>query len=137
MAVMDVKGRCHCRQLEWHFVGELNQALVCNCTYCRRMGALWAYGFLGEEVTVRGLYSVYERQDLESAHLAFHSCPTCGALGYWQSLSLNGAGKRRIAVNLRLAEAAVVAHLCLKKFDGLDTFSVLSAQTLRVGDVWP
>jgi hypothetical protein len=43
----------------------------CNCSICRRHGALWAYGFEGEAFTVSGETSTYV---WNRRSLAFHFC---------------------------------------------------------------
>ena len=46
------------------------------------------------------------------------------------------AGRRRIAVNLRLAPPEAVAALPIDHFDGLDTFDDLPRDHRCVGDLW-
>ena len=39
---------------DWQFEGEPDGATACNCTACRRYGALWAYDYEGEGIKVSG-----------------------------------------------------------------------------------
>ena len=95
-----IEGNCLCGAVRWRFDGLPDGATACNCTADRRYGALWAYDFEGEGIRVSGPTSSYGRGD----HLAYHFCPTCGCIAYWRAIVLDDQGRRRIAVNLRLAE---------------------------------
>ena len=45
-------GHCHCGAAHWTFHGEIPDATICNCTACRRYGALWAYDYEGHGIHV-------------------------------------------------------------------------------------
>jgi len=100
---------------------------------CRRYGALWAYGFLGDDVQLSGETRAYVRGDIE-AHLAFHFCPRCGAATCW--LPPSPEGSQRCAVNLRMADPDAVAGVPVRRFDGHDTWKSLPDEGRTVGDVW-
>jgi hypothetical protein len=57
-------------------------------------------------------------------------------LRFWRARETNEDGRRRIAVNLRLAEPQVVAKIPIDHFDGLDTFDDLPRDGRCVGDYW-
>lgn len=38
-----LEGSCHCGAITWQFDGVPPDATACNCTICRRHGALWSY----------------------------------------------------------------------------------------------
>ena len=69
-----IQGSCHCGKVRWSFDGLPEGATACNCTICRRHGALWAYDFEGERIKVSGPTGAYAR----STGLAFHFCTECG-----------------------------------------------------------
>jgi len=128
-----LEGSCHCGAVRWQFDGVPDSATACNCTVCRRYGTLWAYDYEGERIRVSGPTGSYVRG---KGHLAFHFCPTCGCVAYWRGLSVQD-GKRRIAVNLRLAEdPKAVAAVLIDHFDGLETFSDLPRGGKCVADMW-
>src|SRR6188768_4061329 len=54
-----IEGACHCGALSWRFEGPPGGATACNCTICRRHGALWIYGHEGEEISVSGEARAY------------------------------------------------------------------------------
>jgi hypothetical protein len=116
-----IAGSCHCGAGRWSFEGEPEGATICNCTICRRYGVLWAYDYEGEGIVVSGTTHSYVRGDA----LEFHFCPVCGCVAFWRAQRENQQGRRRIAVNLRLAEPQAVAKIPVDLFDGLDTFEDL------------
>ena len=54
-----MKGSCHCGAVHWHFEGVPESATACNCSVCRRYGALWVYGFFGEQIDISGDTQTY------------------------------------------------------------------------------
>jgi hypothetical protein len=119
--------------VRWSFKGVPESATACNCTACRRYGTLWAYDFEGERIEVSGPTRAYIR----GKHLGFHFCPDCGCVAYWRALAPRDDGRRRIAVNLRLAEEPeAVADIVMDHFDGLNTFTDLPGDGRCVRDMW-
>ena len=125
-------GSCHCGAVEWRFEGLPESATACNCTACRRYGVLWAYDYEDEGIKVSGPTVAYVRGEA----LEFHFCATCGCVAYWRAQAANQDGRRRIAVNLRLAEPDAVARVPIDHFDGLDTFDDLPRDGRCVADYW-
>lgn len=128
-----IEGSCHCGAVSWEFDGDPGSATACNCTTCRRYGALWIYDYENERIRVSGPTSTYER---ENPSLRYHFCPNCGSVAYWRGVRTNEEGRRRIAVNIRLAEPDVVAHLPIEHFEGLNSFDDLPRDGRRVSDMW-
>jgi hypothetical protein len=127
-----IQGSCHCGAVQWRFDGVPDGATACNCTVCRRYGVLWAYAYEGDGITVSGATRAYVRGD----SLGFHFCPACGCVAFWRALGSDGKGRRRIAVNLRLAEPEAVAEIPIDRFDGLGKFEDLPRDGRRVADYW-
>jgi hypothetical protein len=125
-------GSCHCGTVEWRFEGTPEAATACNCTVCRRYGVLWAYGHEAEDIHVSGPTTAYVRGEA----VEFHFCARCGCVAFWRSQAPGPDGRRRIAVNLRLAEPDAVARLPVDHFDGLDTFDDLPRDGRCVADYW-
>ena len=127
-----IEGSCHCGSVHWRFDGQPDGATACNCTVCRRYGALWAYDYVDEGIHVTGPTKCYVR----GKAIEFHFCPHCGCVAFWRGLRLAEDGRRRIAVNLRLAEPAAVAAIPIDHFDGLDSFDDLPRDGRCVADYW-
>ena len=109
-----IEGSCHCGAVRWRFDGTPDSATACNCTVCRRYGVLWAYDYDGGLIHVSGPTRAYE---WGSRSLGFHFCPECGCVAYWRAIVPREDGRRRIAVNLRLAEPEAVASIVIDHFD--------------------
>jgi hypothetical protein len=128
-----IAGTCHCRAVGWQFAGTPESATACNCTVCRRYGVMWAYDYEGERIHVSGKTQAYVWGDQS---IGFHFCPSCGCVAYWRALQPGKDGRRRIAVNLRLAEPGSVATIIMDHFDGLITFDDLGRDGRCVADMW-
>lgn len=128
-----IEGGCHCGAVHWRFESKPDAATICNCTSCRRYGALWIYGWQDEDVFATGPTSAYLRGHKV---LGFHFCPQCGCMAYWRSVDTGPDGRRRIAVNVRLADPDAVADIPIQRFDGLHSFEDLPIDGRRVADLW-
>ena len=127
-----IEGSCHCGAVRWSFEGEPDGATACNCTVCRRYGVLWAYDYVDEGIKVSGDTRAYVR----GKAIEFHFCPVCGCVAYWRAQRRDDEGRRRIAVNLRLADPDAVARIPIDHFDGLDAFEDLPRDGRCVADYW-
>ncbi len=127
-----LKGECHCGSISWQFDSVPDGATACNCTICRRYGALWIYGHEGVDVHVSGQTAFYER----GKALEFHYCPKCACITHWRAKRLEPDGKRRLAVNVRLSDPSTVEHLPIDHFDGFDSFDDLPRDGKTVKHYW-
>ena len=129
-----MKGYCHCQQVQWTFTGAIDGVTACNCTVCRRYGVLWLYGHEGVDVTVTGKTEVYL---WGSKSIGFHFCGSCGCVAFWRQISVGKDGKRRLAVNVRLAEKPdLIMDLPIDHFDGFDKFEDIPRDGKCVRDLW-
>jgi hypothetical protein len=128
-----IEGSCHCGRARWSFEGVPEAATACNCTICRRYGTLWAYDYEGERIRISGPTRSYTRA---GGTLEFHFCPACGCVVCWRSGKPGKDGRRRIAVNLRLAEPDAVGAIIMDHFDGLDRFDDLPRDGRCVVHMW-
>jgi hypothetical protein len=127
-----IEGACHCGTVKWQYDAMPDGATACNCTVCRRYGALWAYDYENEGIRVSGPTRAYVRGEA----IEFHFCPSCGCIAFWRGRRTQGDGRRRMAVNLRLAEPAPIANVPIDHFDGLGNFEDLPRDGRRVADYW-
>jgi hypothetical protein len=128
-----LEGACLCGAVRWTFDGDPGGATICNCTACRRYGALWIYDFEDGAISITGETKFFMRRP--DSVLEFHFCPTCGCNTHWRGTRLE-EGRRRLAVNLRLSEPETVAKIVLDIFDGLYTFEDLPCDGRCVAHVW-
>ncbi len=127
-----IEGRCHCGSSSWRIEGRPEKTTLCNCSFCWRAGALWAYGHEGETISVHGETGSYAWGDKT---LDFHFCAGCGGVGFWRSRSLDAEGRRRMAVNLRWADPEEVADIPIHRFDGRDSFESRGADGRCIADI--
>ena len=82
---MTSKAICHCGAVVVEFSGVPDKVAECNCSICRRLGALWIYR-AQEEVSLtyaEGATSTYAWGDKT---LEFHRCKVCGCTTHWLPL---------------------------------------------------
>jgi len=127
-----IKGSCLCGSATWQLDEIPASATACSCTACRRYGALWAYGYEGEDIRVGGETTPYVR----GTALSFNFCPKCGCVSHWRGSKLDEQGRRRMAVNLRMAEPGPIAHVLIDHFDGLEKWDDLPSDGKCIKDVW-
>lgn len=105
------KGSCHCGAIKVSLPFTPTEATECNCSICRRTGALWAYG-PPDEIDVAGTAIGYVQGD---ATLTTWHCGTCGIITHWTPVDPDYG---RMGVNLRLFEPDLWEKLPRKKVDG-------------------
>ena len=128
-----LNGSCHCGALHWRFTGWPDSATLCNCTLCRRYGTLWIYGHDAEDAQLTGDSRIYMTVE---AGLEFHFCPGCGCVAAWRARYPKPDGRRRLALNLRLAEDQdIIRPIPVNRFDGFATFTALPRDGRVVGDL--
>ncbi len=131
--ISKVEGSCHCGKVQWTYDSPIESTTACNCTICRRIGALWAYGYEGVALKFSGITQSYMR----GKEIEFHFCASCGCSVYYLGKSKNDQGQRKGAINLRGAkEPESIAHLLIDHFDGLDQFDDLPRDGKTVRELW-
>ena len=131
-----IEGTCHCGACHWTLEGETGSITACNCTLCRRYGALWAYDFVDGRIAVHGPVARYVRRDVSTPFLETLFCPTCACVLAWRGLHAEEDGRTRIAVNVRLTGPENVADQPIDHFDGLVSFEDLPGDGKTVADLW-
>ena len=128
------KGTCHCGEVGWTLAALPKSATACNCTICRRYGALWAYGYIGHDIQTTGQTTAYLRRD--SGDLGFHFCANCGCVTHYVASTADENGRNLAAVNLRMSELSPISEIPIRHFEGHDSFSALPRDGRTVKDMW-
>jgi len=123
-------GACLCGSVTWTFEGMPTSATHCNCTACRRYGALWAYNYSGENISIEGPTSTFKRGE---QNIEFHFCASCGCMAFWRACNAV-KGRHRVAVNLRMADPKLLERVSVNLFDGLHSGKSYSVNQLCVRD---
>lgn len=114
-----IAGTCHCGAVQLEVPRAPRRLTDCNCSICRRYGALWAY-YKAHAVRVSGRTATYRWGD---RRLEFHRCRRCGCLTHHER-----AKKRRdstVGVNMRNFDPAIVARTRIRRLDGASTWKYL------------
>ncbi len=110
-----IEGTCHCGAVKIEVESAPTELTSCNCSICRRTGALWCY-FAPASVRVAGSTAKYVWGDKT---LELHHCATCGCVTHWSPLD---PATDRMGVNARLMAPDVVAAARIRRLDGADTW---------------
>jgi hypothetical protein len=108
---MNHEGSCHCGTIRIVIKGDPVDAGECNCSICRRTGALWTY-YSPRKVEVTGVGVGYVQGD---ATLTLWHCKTCGVTTHW---SPRDPTYDRMGINLRLFDPALWSALPRQFIDG-------------------
>lgn len=74
-----IRAACHCTNVRFEIESAPVWVLDCNCTLCRRYGALWAYYEPGQVRMVQGAGEI-DHYSWQEHDLGFHWCKKCGCL---------------------------------------------------------
>jgi hypothetical protein len=105
------EGSCHCGAIRIVIEDDPDDAAECNCSICRRTGALWTY-CSPSKVDVSGLGVGYVQGD---ALLTLWHCGTCGVTTHW---SPSDQTYGRMGINLRLFDPTIWSALPRRHIDG-------------------
>jgi len=83
-----VRAACHCTAVRLEISELPDWVLDCNCTLCRRYGALWSYPAAGTVKIVSGLEAT-QTYLWGNGWLAFHRCKECGCVMYMEAVMEN------------------------------------------------
>jgi hypothetical protein len=92
----------------------------CNCSICRRYGALWAYypaGSVQIQAPRGGLSSYSWRRRIR----AYFRCKTCGCNTHYKYRKKWGSGT--VAINATNFEPQVLQAIRIRKLDGASTWT--------------
>lgn len=112
---MIYKGSCHCGRIAFEVEGEINGAMVCNCSICSRKGAMmW---FVPREklhlLTPEEMASTYTF----NKHVIKHRfCPNCGIHPYGEGVDPKGMSMA--AINIRCLEGIELDSIPVQHYDG-------------------
>ena len=117
-----IRGSCHCGAVRFAYPGRPEWLNRCNCSYCRRSGALWAYAET-QQITLDFEPGATIRYIWGDKTLAFVTCRTCGCTTHWESL--DPQRHPRMAVNCAMCDPKDIEGLPIRRFDGADTWRYL------------
>jgi len=116
-----LKARCHCGATQFEVAEAPIEVSACNCSFCAKRGALWAYYRPAQFklTTARDRVSTYQWGGYFGQH---HHCAICGCGTYSEFPSFETGAPNyddpRISVNARLFEDFDLDALPVKKVNG-------------------
>src|SRR4030095_12561476 len=100
-----LRGSCHCGAVQFEVTHAPTEVTLCNCSFCTKRGALWAY-YYPEEFTLisaegQRTYLWHERV------VDLNFCGVCGCSTFndgpdWDQEGEIDFSKRKLGVNARL-----------------------------------
>ena len=106
-------GSCHCGLVTFEVDGDIRYVVECNCSICRRKGALWHAATDAQLRITQGEreLTLYQFNTMTAKH---YSCPTCGIAPF----SRPRLDPRMWVVNARCVDGIDVDALPRHRFDG-------------------
>ncbi|MBT8142604.1 MAG: GFA family protein [Gammaproteobacteria bacterium] len=117
-----LRGACHCGKIKFEYLIVPEYLNDCNCSICRRLGALWAYAD-SSQIEIHCDQTDLINYVWGDKSLAFCSCKYCGCTTHWKNLDPEKF--TRMAVNARMMDPMAIKEIPVRQFDGADTFNFL------------
>ena len=113
---------CHCGQVRIE-IDELPATVTdCNCSICRRYGALWAYR-TRDQVRLHAGPDALAAYSWGDRTIEFWHCRHCGCMTHYTTVA--GNPENRFVVNARMLPLETRASLRPRRLDGNDTWEYL------------
>lgn len=113
-----LEGSCHCGAVRIMIPRKPRLLKSCNCSVCRRYGALWAY-YPSRAVRVRAARGATGSYAWGDRTIRFVRCRTCGCVTHWELTRRTAAA--RMGVNMRMFDPALVGAIRVRRYDGAAT----------------
>ncbi len=112
---MRYEGSCHCGRIAFTVEGDLAGAAACNCSLCRRKGALnWFVPRAALELTTpESALSTYLFNKEKIRHCF---CDRCGIHPFAEGV--DRGGNAMASVNVRCLDGVDLDALAIRQFDG-------------------
>ena len=114
---------CHCGAVRITLRRRPRSLTSCNCSICRRYGAIWAY------YARKGLVYDYAPDAVApytwgNGHIEFFHCTRCGSVTHYERTKKQGDATR-VGVNVRLVDPAALDGIPLRRPDGAGGWKTL------------
>ena len=113
---MIYQGSCHCGNLKYEVVGDIDSGMACNCSMCGRRGSLLWF-------TARDQFHL-KVDDSAAATYLFNKhairhrfCATCGIHPWGEALDPQ-SGRETVAINIRCIEGLDLEKIPVTHYDG-------------------
>ena len=113
-----IEAVCDCGAVRLEVAKAPEELNDCQCDWCQRLGALWAYYSRKDVIVPGGLTDTYLRGAKNSE---FHRCKICGCVTHWSPTDK----RDRMGVNARLMAPEILSQVRVRHLDGADTWKYL------------
>jgi hypothetical protein len=120
---MSLTGTCHCGDVEVTIPRAPEKATVCNCSMCRRYGAIWGY-YVPRDVEVNAKPGALEGYEWGDKSIRFMRCVNCGCVTHYDLLVSQGEDDT-MCVNIRMFPPEAIGNVRIRRFDGANTWKYL------------
>jgi hypothetical protein len=110
---------CHCGAIRIEIPHAPTEVTNCNCSICRRLGALWAY-YDVDTVKVIGHPARTAQYIQGDKTLRVVRCQHCGCTTHWEPLGTDKHPK--LGVNIRNFEPSDIGNVRIRLLDGASTW---------------
>lgn len=117
-----LSGTCHCGNIRLEVVDPPTTLVNCNCSICRRYGALWAF-YSKTGVRISGHPESTTGYVWGARSIETFRCTDCGCVTHWEPLAPDAGDK--FGVNIRNFDPSELGDVGMRRFDGAHTWSYL------------
>lgn len=117
-----IAASCHCGAVRLEVARKPLTLTNCNCSICRRYGALWAY-YKASSVRVVCPADALSSYSWGSKTIEFFRCNTCGCITHHERTQKRPDST--LAVNARNFEPGSLAAARIRRLDGASTWKYL------------
>ncbi len=110
--------QCHCGNVQL-----IAQYQNIDRSIYHKLGALWAY-FTEDETQVTVGKHPIKRYSWDKKEIDFHHCTHCGCTPHY--ISTTQDGKKRVAINARMAPIEQTENIPVRLFDGAKSWQYLN-----------
>ena len=120
---MTLTSTCHCGAVEVTVPRAPEKVTLCNCSMCRRYGALWGY-YLPRDVVVKAAPDATQGYVWGDKVIRFVRCANCGCVTHYDLIVSRGPDDT-MAVNMRMFAPEQVGNVKIRRFDGAGSWKYL------------
>lgn len=111
-----VTATCHCGAVKVHLKRTPKSLTSCNCSICRRYGALWAY-VAPKSVQIEAPRGGLAQYAWGSKVRSYFRCKRCGCITHYRYRNKTGPGYP-VAVNARNFDPGLLSGVRIRRLDG-------------------
>lgn len=118
----EVTATCHCGAVRVHVRQAPRTLTQCNCSICRRYGALWAY-YKPSSVRVEAPKGGLQSYSWNRRIRIYHRCRKCGCITHYTYRKKSSWNT--VAVNAANLDPTVVSSARIRRLDGARTWKFI------------